>query len=226
MDPKEMTLDQLMEANPAAFVEHAERLSTEPSVEGAEEPPKVTETVGLTREDVLSVVTEAFGGFKTEIMQEIGEGFKTRDQADNRVVLNQILTEEKDLPKATKERIRREFHDVTFDATEASDDQPAKTGLERFIERVKEYITECRAELKEATESITTTVDDGGASGELVVTETGRQSRTTPGAHDMLMTRLGQAKPAVVPATNGKAESDASESQTEGDEPSPEVKDS
>lgn len=225
MDPKDMTLEQLMEANPGVFTEYADRLNSEGS--SAEENEKEETPSGDELKAIIKeVVSESFVTFKEELLSEVSEGFKTRDQADNRVVLEQLLSDASDLPKATKERVRRELHDVTFDATEATDDQPAKTGMERFIDHAKTYMDECRQELKEATESITTKVDDGGASGELVVTESGLKAHKQTGAHDLLLKRLGQQKPAVTPVTNGKSESDASESETGKDEESDTSKDS
>ena len=172
MDPENMTLDQLLDANPQAFTEYADRLATESEANKDDEVDgdEVATESGhshISLEDVKALITEAVEGAMEKVKQN--------ELANNKMILNKMLSES-DLPKATQARLARELHDVSFDAVEATEDTPAKTGLELFTEAVNAAMDEARAELREATEAFTT-VDDGGV-GEIVVAESGGQRLT------------------------------------------------
>jgi hypothetical protein len=192
MDPKTMTLAQLKEANPEAFVEYAEELKTAEStqeVKPVEVQTPATDAPSL--EAIAELIDKKLDGLEERIERKVTESLTTRDVQDNRMVLESKL-KASTLPDATKKRLSRELHDVTTDGTEATEADAAKTPLEVFSALVDTKIEEAEAELKEATEGLTTVVDDGGT-GELSITESGRVYSAPKGSavNDKIAKTLG-----------------------------------
>lgn len=173
MDLENMTLDQLMTARPELFTEYADRLNAESSSTESET------VVGVTADEVNTIVREALEAALPGIEARVKNG----ELSNNRLVMERTLRDSK-LPKATQTRLAKEFHDATFDAVEATDDTPAKTSLEVYMEALESAIEEAREEIREISKSYTK-VDDGGASEGSVEgedeteTETVSESETT-----------------------------------------------
>lgn len=160
----EMTLDELQAARPDLLTEYAERVEAagadDDADDGADDSAGESgdegDDEGLTEDRIRSIVESAVSA---ALEAERGR-HRQRDKLSNRERLDMLLASESSFKDPTRQDLKRELADLTFDDEVGESGEIVKTGTQKFEEHAKARIDERKKELAEYL-GITEVIDTG-----------------------------------------------------------------